>query len=101
MVRLISGDSGMECNLRLNLDLFRLDERHHATQLTTNDLDRMVAAPLAHPGEVRSSVLILFDPLTRKAAVTNLAEQPLHHQASAIVDYAPARDVIAVFRGIG
>src|SRR5215469_1739691 len=80
--------------------LFLLEERHHLTEASAHDFDRLIARLFPHGQELAAAALVLVNPLARKLAGLDLRKNLLHLLAGLLIhDARPAR-VIAIFRGV-
>src|SRR6185436_3966476 len=80
--------------------LFLFQERHHATQLLTDLLDRLRLRRLAHREEILAAGFVLADPRFGEFAGLDLAQNLLHLFTRLGRDDARTARVIAVLRRV-
>ncbi len=59
---------------RTGRNFFWIDERHHPAQLATDLLNRMFAVGSAHAVEVRTTLVVLLDPLLGERTILNIGQ---------------------------
>src|SRR6202167_2762817 len=73
---------------------------HHAAQLCTHNLDRMLQFLLTQRGELVATVLVFLDPLAGKRSIPNVGQSFLHRVPCGIAHNFLAPCQVAVLGGI-